>query len=232
MIGTGIYSPAEAAALLKAPVDEVRRWAFGYARRRDGEVVRYGPLIHTELPELEGQHALTFIELVELMFIKGFRQAGVPWRTIHEAASVAARIFRNEHPFALRQFFADPSGVYALLREADDGESMVQLAGSGQHVFVDLVRPYLGQLEFDPLEVPTRWWPLGRDARVMVDPAVSFGQPIVADVGIPTRILAEAWEAELGYDRDRALDRVAWLYKVPHRHVQTAVRFEEWLRAA
>jgi hypothetical protein len=36
MLGTGIYTPAEAAALLKAPPEEVRRWAFGYARRREG----------------------------------------------------------------------------------------------------------------------------------------------------------------------------------------------------
>jgi hypothetical protein len=78
MLGTGIYSPADAAALLKTPPDEVRRWAFGYSRPRNGEQVPYQPLIRTELPEIEGQRALTFVELVELMFIKGFRKAGRP----------------------------------------------------------------------------------------------------------------------------------------------------------
>ncbi len=195
-------------------------------------VWQYGPLIRTELPEIEGQRALTFVELVELMFIKGFRRAGAPWHAIREAAAVAARLFETEHPFALRQFFADPQGVYAALTEADDGESLVQLTGSGQHVMGEIVKPYLGQLEFDPLEVPTRWWPMGREGRVVVDPAVSFGQPIVAEAGIPTRVLAEALEAEEGYDRPRALERVSWLYKVPHRHVHSAVRFEQWLQAA
>ena len=46
------------------------------------------------------------------------------------------------------------------------------------------------------------------------------------------RALAEALEAEQRYDPDRALDRVAWLYKVPQRHVQSAARFEQWLKAA
>ncbi|HEX8244415.1 MAG TPA: hypothetical protein VF541_12995 [Longimicrobium sp.] len=232
MIGTGIYTPAEAAALLKAPSDEVRRWAFGYARRRNGARVDYQPLIRPKLPEIDGERALTFLELVELMFIKGFRQAGVSWHAIHEAARVAAKLFQTEHPFAMRQFFADPRGVYALLRDSDEGESLVTLAGSGQQVFDTLVRPYLGQLEFDPLEVPTRWWPMGKEGRVVVDPAVSFGQPMVAEAGIPTRALAEALEAEQEYGAERALDRVSWLFKVPPRHVQTAVRFEEWLRAA
>ncbi|HEX8694693.1 MAG TPA: hypothetical protein VF746_19870 [Longimicrobium sp.] len=232
MLGTGIYTPAEAAALIKAPAAEVRRWAFGYARRRGGARIEYDPLIKTRLPELEGRSALTFIELVELMYIKGFRRAGASWKLIHEAAAVAARIYQTEHPFAMRQFFADPSGIYALLREAHGGESLVRLVGHGQHTFDDLVRPYLGQLEFDPFDVPTRWWPLGKQGRVVVDPEVAFGSPIVAEVGIPTRVLAEALEAETGYDQERALNRVSWLFKVPPRHVQTAVRFEEWLAAA
>jgi uncharacterized protein (DUF433 family) len=232
MIGTGIYTPAEAAALLKTPPAEVRRWAFGYTRVRGGVPKRYEPLIHTQLPELEGQQALTFIELVEMMFIKGFREAGVSWKTLHEAARVAARLFETEHPFAMRQFFADPGGVYTLLREVDGGETLVSLVGSGQHVFTDLVRPYLGQLEFAPSDVPMRWWPLGKEGRVVVDPAVSFGQPIVAEAGIPTRVLAEALAAETEYDSKTALERVAWVYKIPERHVHTATRFEEWLSAA
>jgi uncharacterized protein (DUF433 family) len=232
MLGTGIYTPTEAAALLKAPPAEVRRWAFGYTRVRGGAPRHYEPLIHTQLPELDGQQALTFIELVEMMFIKGFREAGVTWKTIHEAAGVAARLFETEHPFAMRQFFADPGGVYALLREVDGGESLVSLVGSGQHVFTDLVRPYLGQLEFAPSDVPTRWWPLGKEGRVVVDPAVSFGQPIVAEAGIPTRTLAEALVAEMEYDPKTALERVAWVYKIPERHVHAATRFEEWLNAA
>lgn len=232
MIGKGLYTPAEAAALIKAPVAEVRRWAFGYDRRRNGEKVRYAPLIRSELPEIEGQRALTFTELVELMYIKGFRRAGAPWKLVHQAAAVAARMFDTEHPFAMRKFFADPSGIYALLEESHGGSSLVRLEGHGQHTLREVVQPYLGQLEFDPMEVPTRWWPLGREGRVVLDPQVSFGEPIVAEIGVPTRTLADALSAEQEYDRDRALERVAWLYKVPPRHVQTAARFEEWRQAA
>ncbi len=232
MIGKGLYTPAEAASLLKAPVAEVKRWAFGYERLRDGARTRYQPLINTELPEIEGQRALTFTELVELMYIKGFRRAGAPWKLVHEAAAVAARMFGTEHPFAMRQFFADPNGIYALLQESGGGESLVSLRGHGQHALRELVQPYLGQLEFDPMESPTRWWPIGREGRVVVDPQVSFGAPIVAEIGVPTRVLAEALEAEEGYDAERALERVSWVYKVPPRHVETAVRFEQWLKAA
>jgi hypothetical protein len=203
MLGTGIYTPSEAAALLKSPAAEVRRWAFGYARRRGGETVEHPPLIRTELPVIGGAAALTFLELVELMFIKGFRRAGVSWANIRQAASLAARIFGSEHPFAMREFFADPTGVYATLRESHGGESLVKLAGQGQHVFSEIVRPYLGQLEFSPLDVPTRWWRMGKEGRVVVDPAVSFGEPMVAEAGIPARVLADALRAEREYDAEQ-----------------------------
>lgn len=232
MLGTGIYTPAEAASLLKAPVAEVQRWAFGYSRVRGGERVRYAPLIRARLPELEGQRALTFIELVELMYIKGFRKAGAPWKLIDEAAAAAARILQTDHPFAARRFFADPAGIYALMQEAHGEESLVALVGHGQHTLREIVQPYLGQLEFDPMDVPTRWWPRGKEARVVVDPQVAFGAPILSETGIPTATLADVYRAEREYVREQALNRVAWLYKVPPRQVELAVRFEEWRTAA
>jgi uncharacterized protein (DUF433 family) len=170
MLGKGIYTPAEAASLLKAPADEVRRWAFGYSRVRDGERVRYPALIRTELPEIEGQRALTFIELVELMYIKAFRKAGAPWHLI--------------------------------------------------------------EVDFDSLEMPTRWWPLGRDNGVVVDPHVSFGAPVLADAGIPTRTLADVYAGEQEYEADQALNRVASMYRITPEQVERAVQFEEWRAAA
>jgi uncharacterized protein (DUF433 family) len=67
---------------------------------------------------------------------------------------------------------------------------------------------------------------------VVVDPAIAFGQPIVAEAGVPTQVLAEALAAETEYEPRTALQRVAWVYKVPERHVHAATRFEQWLKAA
>jgi uncharacterized protein (DUF433 family) len=99
-------------------------------------------------------------------------------------------------------------------------------------VFDQIVKPYLGQLEFDDFDAPRRWWPMGKRADVVVDPALSFGEPVVADAGVPAHVLAEALRAETEYDPARAMERVSALYRVKPRHVQSAVRFEEWLNAA
>ncbi|HET6763858.1 MAG TPA: hypothetical protein VFH27_09295 [Longimicrobiaceae bacterium] len=229
---TGIYTPQEAAALLHEQPSTVRRWAFGYRRNRASGVSQHPPLILTELPEMEGQRALTFVELIELLYIRAFQRAGVSWAVIRQAAAVAARLYRSDHPFALRHVYADPNGLYAAVDEDDGTQSLVQLIGHGQHAMEMLVKPYLDQIEFDVNDVAVRWWPMGRAGGVVVDPRHSFGAPTVQGIGIRTSVLADAHAAERAVHGEQALDRVAWAYEISPREVQTAVDFERWLLQA
>lgn len=231
--GTGLYTPAEAASLLHEQPETVRRWAFGYRRNRAAGPTVHPPLIHTDLPELEGQRALTFVELVELLYIRAFHAAGASWNEIKEAATVAARLFTSEHPFALRQVYVDPGRVlYGGVRNPDGSESFVRLRGHGQHELPALVKPFLDQLDFDLNDVASRWWPLGRNGGVVIDPAFSFGAPRVEEAGIRTRTLAQAYDAEHAAYGEKTVEHVAWTYEISPSHVETALAFERWLAAA
>ncbi|HEX2079761.1 MAG TPA: hypothetical protein VHG08_18745 [Longimicrobium sp.] len=231
--GTGIYTPAEAATLLHERSETVRRWAFGYRRTRAAGPAVHPPLIRTDLPEIEGERALTFVELVELLYIRAFHTAGASWREIREAATVSARLFTSEHPFALRQVYVDPGRVlYAAVQNADGSKSFIRLRGHGQHELPALVKPYLDQLDFDLNDVASRWWPLGRHGGIVIDPAFSFGAPLVEEVGIRARTLADACHAEHAAHGEKTVEHVAWLYEVSPRHVETALAFQRWLKAA
>lgn len=232
LTGTGLYTPNEAAALLHERPAALRRWAFGYARNRAETVVEHPPLINADLPVIEGTRMLSFLDLVELMYIRGFRRAGASWHLVHQAAHVAARLFTAAHPFAMRRFFADPAGIYALLAEEDGAESLVELVGHGQGILSELVTPFLGQLEFDADDVARRWWPLGQRAGVVVDPELAFGAPVVREVGVPAATLTAAYAAEKATGREQAIERVAWFFRIQPRHVEAALDFEQWLQAA
>lgn len=226
LLGTGAYSLPDTALLLAQRPETVSRWAFGYRRRRE-----YAPLIRTELPRVEGQRALTFVELVELLYIGAFLERGVSWARIHQAADVAARMHFGPHPFACRRFLVDGSVVYAALREEDGEESLVHLVGHGQNAIGEIVRPYLSQLDFDSDDIAARWYPLGKDGGVVLDPEHSFGAPVLTERYVPTETLSAAYEAERE-DRgpEGARARVAWLYDVHPHHVDTAMEFHTWLR--
>jgi len=231
--GTGIYTPRDAAILLGERPSTIRRWAWGYSRDRAGRPVDYPPLIRTDLPEIDGQRALTFVELIELLYIRAFERAGVPWSLIKHAAVLASRMLGTEHPFAIRRLFVDPKSVYAELREKNGDDSLVQLVGHGQHMMPELVKPYLDELDFDVNDVARRWWPMGRNGGVVIDPQVAFGAPIVEQAGIRTETLADSYDAERPLFGDAgAVERVAWTYDIEPRHVRTALQFREGLRKA
>lgn len=230
--GTGIYTPAEAAVLLHERPATVRRWAYGYRRQRPTGRIAHPPLIRTELPALEGQDAITFIELIELLYIRAFERAGVSWKLIRDAASVAARMFSTRHPFALRQVYVDPRSVYGTVREADGSESLVELVGHGQHAMPQLVKPFLEQIDFGTDDVAQRWWPMGRDAGVVLDPLVAFGLPVVAAIRMRVHSILSAYDAEVpAFGAEGAVGRVAWTYDIDPEHVRTALGFREWLRS-
>jgi uncharacterized protein (DUF433 family) len=228
MLGTGIYTPDEAATLLHESSQTVRRWAFGYTRNRRAGRVEHPPLINTDLPEVEGSRALTFIELVELLYVRAFQRAGVPWGAIKEAARTASRLYCSPHPFALRQFFVDPKRVYAAIPEADGSESLVELIGAGQNTIAGFVKPYVEQIEFVE-DVAARWYPIGRHEGVVIDPRFAYGAPIIEEHGIRAQTLSRAVAAERRIHGDDAVERVAWTYGVGHKHVHAALRFESWL---
>lgn len=229
MVGTGIYTPQEAARLLHDQARTVRRWAFGYDRNRKTGKVSHPPLISTDLPRLEGDDALTFIELIELRYIRAFLRAGVSWKTVKEAANVAARMFNTSHPFAMRRLYVDPKAVFAGVEDEDGREVLIQLVGYGQHAMPSIIKPYLDELEFDVNDVANRWWPMGRTGGVVIDPQHSFGAPIVDGTGIRTQTLSDAYRAELNRYKDRTAEHVAWMYNIRPVQVESALRFRTWL---
>ena len=95
-----------------------------------------------------------------------------------------------------------------------------------QYVFEKVVASYLYLgLDFNDLKEPARWWPLGKDHSVVIDPRRAFGAPIVAKAGIPTKILNSAMSAE------KSVEIVANWYGISIEEVRDAVQFETKLAA-
>jgi uncharacterized protein (DUF433 family) len=108
------------------------------------------------------------------------------------------------------------------------GDKALMRIGTDQYVFDAIVEPSLFDvLDFRPDGLPERLWPAGRDAKVVVDPARAFGEPILDTSGIPVRVLARAYAAN---DNDAA--RVASAFEIPVEAVEAALRFDAGLRAA
>lgn len=101
----------------------------------------------------------------------------------------------------------------------DGAEDLLDLF-KRQYAFREIIEPGLANIEFDDAGVPSRWWPMGKKAQIVVDPARAFGQPIEATSGVPAAILAAASEAE------GSPESAAQVWAVPVVSVRRAVAFQ------
>ncbi len=212
--GIGAYSLAEAGRLLRVSPTTIRRWLFGYSYERQGSRTEQKPLWRAQYGLDQDEPLLGFRDLLEARIVRGFRDLQIGLPTIRACLDFAREVVEDDHPFSTRRFKSDGRRLFL---ESGDGR-LIDLKVR-QHVFKRIVEPSFLDLDFDA-EAASRWWLLPKKRTIVVDPARSFGQPIVAEHGIPTASLAQAFEAE------GSVTRVAQLYELRPALVRDALTFE------
>jgi uncharacterized protein (DUF433 family) len=223
-LNVGIYRVPEASKLTGVSRERIRRWLKGY--RSNLRKRRYSALWYPQLPEIDNKLALGFLDLIEIKFVGAFLQRGVSWPMIHKAREKAAELYPDaSHPFCTRRFFTDGQRIFTDLHRETGESSLLEIA-TDQRVFTGITRPFLKQLEFKNGTTLERWWPLGTDKQVVLDPRKNFGQPTISREGIATRVLAETVRANGG-----SIQEVARWYEISPQSVREAVDFEESMAA-
>ena len=215
IVGVGIYTVPEAARLTRVPAPRIRHWVFG----KGGHAA-----LDPELLPQDGQEAIGFLNLIEVLFLRELRAQGVSFGAIRKAAALARKYLNRPHPFANGQFFVHTDGKNLLLQVVNDTDdkSLVDLAsGNGAWLQV-LERSFTHSISFDGINgSASQWQPDPRAPRIVVDPQRQFGRPIDSETGVPTDVLADALRAENGNAA-----RVAKWWKVPVEAVNQAAEFE------
>lgn len=220
---TGVYTVSDAARLIGVPTHRVRRWLCG-----DPHDYRVGPLIKNELPVIEESIAMSFVNLIEALFIARFAEYGVHVRSIRAMAEEAKE-------FILEQYGEDTDHPFAtdILFKTDGRDICAEVAKKHNDIRLYSLRKHNYALE--PIIGPSlkeavsykglhahRWYPHKKKApHVVVNPTASFGQPVLDDSGIPTRVLYDAYLAE---EQNESV--VAKWFEITKQRVREAVRFE------
>ncbi|MSR57671.1 MAG: MerR family transcriptional regulator [Planctomycetaceae bacterium] len=213
-IGVGLYSIPQAARLLGVRSRLLRYWI--------GEVSGADSIIKRQLTD---EHLLTFAELMELHFIKMFRDKDVSLPAIRKAASEAARRFGSDYPFTVRRFDTDGTSIFATLTSKETQRELVEELRHGQFVFRKLIKPFFKKMDYCGTAEIERFWPMKKTGRVVLDPARRFGQPIDSGTGVPTETIFNAINAGDGQD----VPTVAKWFDIPVEAVKAAIRFERSL---
>lgn len=229
LLVTPIYEPTEAARLVGLSAGRVRRWLSGYQYRyTSGRTVlerRQKPVLRRAA---DSPHA-SFLDLIELWRARAFVEAGLSTQMVRRAFEEAGKITGLFHPFARKRFFLAGSKILLDIGPRQGKTpNLVELLSGGQQIGAPLGLFYLKYVEFDPIsEAVTRWWPMGKDRPIIVDPGYSFGAPTVFEKGVKTAVVYQLYQGE-----QRNASRVAQWMQLEPAEVEAAVEFEQELRAA
>ena len=244
-LGRGVYSASEALRLINfrrqfepsGPRSisrrTIARWLRGYDyTSRAGETRHSDPLWQSDYINDDETLELSFRDLIELRFVKTFKDHGLSLPTIRMCFNRAVEAVHDDRPFSTQKFRTDGRTIFLeITSDLREGE-LIDLKRR-QNVFHSFILPSLHDLEFGA-DIVARWFPLGKDRRtIVVDPARAFGRPIVLDGGVPIEVLADAVEVEGSAQTDpvKLQQRVAKLYDVPVAAVRDAVSFHQRLAA-
>jgi uncharacterized protein (DUF433 family) len=219
-----MYPLSRAASLVGSDVRTVRRWLKGYSWKQGSDRKASQPLWPLQYAaddELGGEQVLGFNDLLELRTVARFVQLGVSLSVIRATIEVA-RGYLGDYPLHSQRFVTDGRRIFMeAVERVNDDPKLLDVRGR-QYALGEIIRPsLLDGIEFGRSDHALRWFPVPKKRVIVLDPQVQFGEPIVADGGVPTDTLAAAFRAEGG-----DASRVARLYRVRPQEVKAAVAFE------
>lgn len=222
LLNGGIYTIPQAARLLEVSPARLRFWVSG----RRG--MHAAPIVPSEHEPIDHQIALSFVNLIEVKFINAFSKYGVSVRSIRYMAEEAKRVLSHPHPFAADVIFrTDTQRILIETAEKTGDRKLYDLRGRNWGLYHILVDGLKEDLVFGPSGMASAWYPR-RDLapNIIVHPKIAFGQPVLAESGVPSEAIYEAWIAE-GED----VDGVARWFEIPEKQVVEAINFQVRLQS-
>lgn len=218
------YSFAEAARYLRMPEGTLRSWVVGRLYPVAGKSKRSRPLIHLDDPQ---KGYLSFVNLVEAHVLAAIRRRyGVKLPKVRSALDYVTKRFHSARPLIDQPFHTDSLDLFV-----EHYEHLINASREGQEGMKELIGVYLQRIERDTNGLPIKLYPFTRDTQakavpisdprvVVMNPAISFGRPVIAGTGIPVSSI---------YERYKAGDSVADLaqdFRLDISAIEEAIRCE------
>ena len=202
VVGIGLYTIPEAAALLGRHFNTVRSWVQ--------QGLAPAP-VHYAFGETT---ILSFHDLISLMIVKRLRDEGVKLDKVRKAEQYLRSEWGFTRPFATERILTEGQSVFVALTES----GVTSVDRWGQETLSTMLVDLLHDVTYDAMtELASAWQPR---SGVLLKPDVQFGQPCIAGTRITTSSVAELVEA------GDPVDFVAESFAIQPAAVRAAIDFE------
>ncbi|MEY3499617.1 MAG: hypothetical protein RL308_1286 [Bacteroidota bacterium] len=213
-LGNGIFTTQEIAQILRVPYSKVRNWITQYW---DGEL---GKCYEQQYSwSVENTRAVGFHTLIEFYVMMQFTLAGVKTKAILKAHKELGEHFKTNFPFAKREVLDNISTDGLRIYFKDNGVN-ITLDGSKQFN-LDIIKLFFKNLDFDNDMLASRFWPMGKEHKVVCDPHRKFGQPVLDGTSIQSEAIYRMYLAK------EPIAFIASVYEIPLKSVKDAIAFHK-----
>ena len=213
-----MYSFGEAARLAHVSSSTVRNWLLGYTDR------------DREIPPLFSSHTgdvprVSFLQLIEITVAAKFRKAGgVSYSRVYDSYANAQESYNLQYPFAHLKLESLGGHIIARMHGEEPGQSHQTLDSPAQWSLPGMVLETVHQIVYEE-DLAARWFPVGQDQPIVVDPRISTGIPTIVGRGVTVQTIRRRWKA--GYK----IDFIAQDLALETSLVETVLQYGEQVAA-
>ena len=209
-LGIGLYTIPDLANILKLDRTLVRRWLHEY----------WGNKFDTTGANSASwgkgrDKTIHFFTLIEFYVFYQLRAQGVSAQNIVKSHEIIRQELNISFPFANSIILTDGKKIFYTI----DGELIINADKSKQINFKSIIEEFCHKIDFDKDKLALRYWPLGKEKNVVVDPHHQLGQPTIKN----TNILAETLYNM--YTSGEKIGFISSLYDVSENDVKASVEF-------
>lgn len=209
-LGEGIYSATDAHRILGLPFAKTKYWFEYYAKHK-----LFGSVGHQYHFTVKDTVAVNFLSLIEMYVFFALKENKIKTQTIVQAHKTMAEILNTPYPFAKEDIYIGKELVF------DNKGTLITADKSQSLVISEFIKSQSKKITFDDKRLAHKFYPLGKDRTVVVNPQNQFGQPIIEG----TNILSETlYNLYLGGD---SKEFIAKLYNITPQNVIDAIEFSK-----
>jgi len=160
---------------------------------------------------------VNFLTMIEFYVFYKMREHQISASKILKAHDYLAKTLNTPYPFASRQVLINGKDVLYN----PDGELWINADKSEQIVIYEILKEFSVKIDFTDTRIAKRFWPLGRDRAVVVDPHHKFGQPILKGTNINTATIFAM------YSSGEQIATISELYDISPEEIQDAIAFSK-----
>ena len=208
-----LYSYADVDRLAEVSRGTAKRWLKGYAyKTSEGEVVNRPPVT----TGVRRDEAVSFIDLIEVVAIGSLKKLGLTVAEIRKIVAECQQDLDSPRPLTSLKFKTDGRDIFVSM----DSQLRGLRKHRNQQAWSEVLEPFLEELDYTDAYA-SRWWPLGKEKPIVVDPDYGFGLPVVSRSGVRTEIIFERAEA------GDSVEQIADDFNLAVPDIEEALRYEK-----